>query len=213
MGGANKGQSSARNFVFGLVGGACGGILGCPFYRIKTQMQTYSSSPSLRGVGVQHSASSRGLISAFLDIGRVSGARGYFSGVSAFMPRVVIYSGVQLACYDFSKTLLIHSFQLPDGMGTHMLASSCTTLCAVTALQPFDFLAVRMMNQRVGADGKPAMYSNLADCALQTLRTEGVGGFAKGASANYARFLPYGVLQLVFFEQYKKQYRATLGQQ
>lgn len=71
-------------------------------------------------------------------------------------------------------------------------------------MQPFDFLSVRLMNQKVDPHGRPAQYKNAFDCAAQTARAEGVAGFFKGGLTNYARFAPYGILQLVLIEQFKE---------
>jgi hypothetical protein len=119
---------------------------------------------------------------------------------------VCVYAGVQVATYDGVKTMLRQpqGLDLADTFTTHVLASMVTTTAAVTALQPFDFLATRLMNQAAKPGGHGgAQYANVADCAMQTLRTEGVRGFFKGAATNYARFTPYGILQLVLIEQFK----------
>lgn len=97
-----------------------------------------------------------------------------------------IGAGVQLATYDGVKQLATDDagpLQLPDSFTTHVGCSVLTTLCAVTALQPFDFLAVRLMNQ----PRSDRLYTGVLDCALQTLRTEGPRGFFKGGMTNYAR--------------------------
>lgn len=195
-------QSVLRNFAMGAVGGVAGGVCGCPFYLLKTQFQTYSSAGALKAVGAQHEH--KGVVSAFVSIGRKHGLSGYFRGLTAFLPRVCIYSGVQLSTYDGVKSFLRGSrLNLPDSFSTHLLASSVTTCAAVTALQPFDFLSTRLMNQADPSPGQPRQYANALDCAQQTLRTEGLRGFFKGAATNYARFTPYGILQLVLIEQFK----------
>jgi solute carrier family 25 protein 34/35 len=104
--GSSKGQQSTlRNFGMGALGGVAGGICGCPLYLLKTQFQTFSSSAQLDSVGAQHRHTS--VLSAFLNIGRRDGVRGYFRGLTAFMPRVCMYSGVQLATYDGVKVMLL----------------------------------------------------------------------------------------------------------
>jgi hypothetical protein len=43
------------------------------------------------------------------------------------------------------------------------------------------------------------------------MRAEGARGFFKGGVANYARFAPYGVIQLVLIEQFKELSRWGRG--
>ena len=96
-------------------------------------------------------------------------------------------AGVQLATYDGVKGL-VTAADGPLGLAadrftTHLGCSVLTTFCAVTALQPFDFLSVRLMNQPAATAATAATgprYSGMLDCAAQTLRTEGAAGFFKG---------------------------------
>ena len=195
--GSSKGQqSNTRNFAMGAMGGVAGAVCGCPWYLIKTQFQTYSTNGALASVGTQHGHQS--VLSAFQSIGQRGGVLGYWRGFSAFLPRVCIYSGVQLSTYDGIKSTLLGHVGLSDTFTTHCISSFVTTCAAVTVLQPFDFLSTRLMNQP-----DPPQYRHALDCAVQTVRTEGPQGFFKGGLTNYVRFGPYGILQLVLIEQFK----------
>ena len=201
--GATQGeQSTLRNFGMGCVSGMWGGVCGNPWFLVKSQFQSYSSDASLASVGTQHKHA--GVLSAFATIWREQGVLGYWRGLTAFLPRVCIYSGVQVATYDGVKEFALTTGGLGDNFSTRLLCSSFTTFAAVTALQPFDFLSVRLMNQRTDANGRPAQYKHAVDCAAQTVRAEGLKGFFKGGLTNYARFTPYGILQLVLIEQFKE---------
>jgi solute carrier family 25, member 34/35 len=201
--GATQGeQSTLRNFAMGCISGVWGGVCGNPWFLVKSQFQSYSTDPTLASVGTQHKHA--GVVSAFAKIGREQGIFGYWRGLTAFLPRVCIYSGVQVATYDGVKELALTTGGLGDNFSTRLVCSTVTTFTAVTALQPFDFLSVRLMNQKVDPHGRPAQYKNAFDCAAQTARAEGVAGFFKGGLTNYARFAPYGILQLVLIEQFKE---------
>ena len=201
--GATQGeQSTLRNFAMGCMSGVLGGVCGNPWFLVKSQFQSYSTDPTLASVGTQHKHA--GVVSAFAKIGREQGIFGYWRGLTAFLPRVCIYSGVQVATYDGVKELALTTGGLGDNFSTRLVCSTVTTFAAVTALQPFDFLSVRLMNQKVDRHGRPAQYKNAFDCAAQTVRAEGIGGFFKGGLTNYARFAPYGILQLVLIEQFKE---------
>jgi len=179
------------------------GFAGSPFYMLKTQFQVISSEPSMK-VGTQHTE--RTLKDAILRIVRNDGILGFWKGLSAFQGRVVTYGSVQLACYDGIKQEVTQRTSLEDGVRVHILSSLLTSFAAVTALQPFDLIAVRLMNQ---TKDNP-LYHNFRDCAMKVFQAEGLNGLFKGYAANYARMGPYTVLTFLFFEQYKKIYKQLL---
>lgn len=77
-------------------------------------------------------------------------------------------------------------------------------LCATAAIQPFDFIAARLMNQP--SDAK--LYKGFFDCVHKSIRSEGILSLSKGGMANFARMGPYTVLVLVFVEQFKGMGRS-----
>jgi solute carrier family 25 protein 34/35 len=169
-------------------------------------------------VGEQH-ALSGGLIGAARDIYRTDGPAGFFRGLSAFAPRVIVASAVQLSTYDAVKEWLVRKFRVPDGVPLVCAASFVTGAAVVLAMQPFDFAATRLVNSKSAAEAGAAAsgaggaaYTGPLDVIRQTLRTEGVLGLYRGAGANYLRFGPYCVLVFVFVEQQRgamKRWRAA----
>ena len=128
-----------------------------------------------------------------------NGVLGFYKGLSAFIPRVIAASAVQLTTYDVVKqTLITKADCAPDAVSTHFGSSLLTGIAVVAAMQPFDFAATRTMSQ---AGGQGALYSGPVDVLRKTVRTEGVAGVYKGALASYLRFGPYCVLVFVFLEQ------------
>lgn len=192
-------ENSATNFRWlksmGLAG--CSGLLAAmvsnPFFMIKTRFQGASkldrSDPHLRS-----------LFSALLQIGREDGWRGYFRGLTAFAPRVMVASGVQLSTYDEVKVGLKSQVGLVEGFALHVVASWITGVAVVGTMQPFDFAATRMMNEA----GQNAKYRGLVDCLVQSTLKEGFLSVYKGVVPNYLRFGPYCILVFVFLEQLKK---------
>lgn len=74
----------------------------------------------------------------------------------------------------------------------------------VVAMTPFDVVSTRLFNQGVDAKGKGLMYNNLIDCFVKTFKVEGMAGLYKGVVANYWRTAPHTILNLTFWEQFKK---------
>eukprot|EP01051_Picozoa_sp_SAG22_P037821 SAG22_NODE_19083_length_278_cov_0.837989_1_plen_83_part_01 len=63
------------------------GVCGNPFFLLKSQFQTYSSDPTLAAVGTQHQH--KGVVSAFVGIGREQGLLGYWRGACSLSPSCV----------------------------------------------------------------------------------------------------------------------------
>lgn len=101
--------------------------------------------------------------------------------------------------FDSAKETLGSLLKLEDGFPLQVCSSVVAALCAVVAIQPFDFIAARLMNQP--SDNK--LYNGFLDCVYKSVRNEGITCLAKGGMANFARMGPYTVLVLVFVEQFK----------
>lgn len=187
----------------GLSGGLAA-LASNPFFILKTRFQAQGGA----AIGDQH-ALSGGLVGTFMDIGRTDGPSGYMRGISAFAPRVIVASAVQLSTYDLVKEGLRSRFDaLREGLPLVVASSFVTGLAVVAAMQPFDFAATRLVNSRTAAElstgggkGGGAQYTGPLDVLRQTIRSEGILGVYRGSVANYLRFGPYCVLVFVFVEQ------------
>eukprot|EP01134_Creolimax_fragrantissima_P004260 CFRG4260T1 len=194
----NSKYKHAQNTMLAMGAGVAGAVVGNPFYAIKTRFQA-NSGDSIHAVGHQHKLTS--LHGALRTILVEEGIRGYFRGISVFIPRVVAFSTGQLATYDFCKQRLL-SRGFVDGVSVHLASSCGAAMIGITMMQPFDFLAARIMNQPMEG-GRPLYYTGVLDCAIKAVKAEGIQVLYKGASANYARMVPYTILCFCFFEQYK----------
>lgn len=190
--------------------GAVAALVSNPFFIAKTRAQATSSDPRL-AVGQQHANTSvAGTLAAIV---RADGPAGLFRGLSAFAPRVIVASAVQLSTYDSVKADLQRRLALPDGIALHAASSLLTGVAVVIAMQPFDFAATRLVNslskaERAGATSAAA-YSGPWDVIRQTVRSEGPLGVYKGVTANYLRFGPYCVLVFVFLEKLRALERGV----
>eukprot|EP00668_Euglena_longa_P041223 GGOE01054263.1.p1 GENE.GGOE01054263.1~~GGOE01054263.1.p1 ORF type:complete len:317 (-),score=79.05 GGOE01054263.1:170-1081(-) len=193
-------QHFYTNLGLSLVSSFVGGMCGTPFFALKTQFQAMSDSKHL-AVGHQHDHA--GLWQAIRSVYLRQGVAGYFRGVQSFVPRVMAYGSVSLATYDSLKPVLIGNGIVRDGPQAHALASFVAAGFAVGAMQPFDLVAARLMNQPVVA-GVGQLYSGPIDCCAKVVQAEGMRGLFKGCVANYARMGPYTVLTFVFFENLKR---------
>lgn len=190
-----------------------GALAGNPFFAIKTRMQVYSTSENLK-VGTQHAPTS--LVAAFVSIGRQEGWRGFFRGIDAFMPRVVLYGAAQLSTYDAIKHRLNKWEAAPvtlrsHGIVQHAFCGFFAALASATAIQPFDFLAVRMQNQPVDpVTRKGLYYTGPLDTLSKVVAQEGPLALFKGYTANLLRFGPYTLLVFIFVEQVSTDSHMTI---
>lgn len=179
----------------GLAGisGAMAALASNPFFILKTRFQAATAEE----------AANRTVFGTLASIGRADGIGGYFRGLSAFAPRVIVASAVQLSTYDAVKEKLLSRFSLRDGLPTHVCASLVTGAAVVLAMQPFDFAATRLVNSLTAAEAKGggAVFEGPVDVIRKSVRAEGPLSVYKGVTANYLRFGPYCILVFVFVEQ------------
>jgi len=217
LSGTDETASPLRKYLqsLGLAGisGGLAALASNPFFIVKTRLQATSSSGAL-AVGQQHGAASGAVGGALAAIVRADGLPGLFRGLSAFAPRVIVASAVQLSTYDTVKGWVVSSCGLrPDQLLTHVASSFVTGAAVVAAMQPFDFAATRLVNSLSAAEaggGGAAAYSSPWDVMRKTVASEGVLGLYSGGTANYLRFGPYCVLVFVFVERARVLEAAVL---
>lgn len=188
------------------ISGALGALVSNPFFIVKTRVQATSADAAL-AVGQQHAAV--GMRGALREMYNADGLGGLTRGLSAFAPRVIVASAVQLSTYDTVKDWLVRQAGLsPTATSTHVSASMITGFAVVAAMQPFDFACTRLVNSLTpteqlasGGASAPAAFTGPLDVIRKTVATEGPAGIYKGFTANYLRFGPYCVLVFVFVEK------------
>lgn len=202
--------STFRCVVAGGVSGFVGVTFACPFYMIKTQLQSQSAN-SKYAVGYQHHH--KGLVDALRTTYKSYGARGLWKGYTAIVPRNVVGSSVQLSTFSSCKSFVGGYEAFADSIFLSAVVSSLLTgLVTCVFMTPFDTAATRMFNQPLGTDGRGLLYRNIFDVLVKVSRTEGFwNGFYKGFGANYFRMCPQHLLNLTFWEQFKKWNKEFQG--
>ncbi|ORY86135.1 mitochondrial carrier domain-containing protein [Protomyces lactucae-debilis] len=120
------------NVACGALSGIMGGVIGSPFFLVKTRMQSYSP---VFAVGTQHHY--KGNIDAFRKIIAESGARGLMKGADAAVLRTGAGSSVQLPIYNASKRFIQKHDLISEGPRMHLAASAvsgfgvcCVMVCS-----------------------------------------------------------------------------------
>lgn len=74
-------------------------------------------------------------------------------------------------------------------------------------MTPFDLSLSRLYNQPVDPNtGKGKLYKGLLDTIYKTVKIEGFLGLYKGFSAAMLRQIPHSLLNLFFWQQFRKVY-------
>ncbi|XP_055691574.1 solute carrier family 25 member 35-like [Lutzomyia longipalpis] len=194
----------------------CGGLCGvagasaaAPFYLVKTQIQAMSKGEA--AVGFQHNH--RGTFQALGNIFQDGGLRGLWRGTSGLVCRIAMGSAVQLStfteCKDFCQRYEI--FRKNDFLTT-VGASVVSGFFLVVFMTPFDVISTRLFNQGVDERGRGLLYRNIFDCFVKTFRVEGFWGLYKGFMPMFYRAAPHTILNLTFWEQFKKWKRIYIDE-
>ncbi|KAL2745937.1 solute carrier family 25 member 35-like isoform X2 [Vespula maculifrons] len=192
-----------KTVVITGLSGCLGGVLGSPFYLVKTQIQAQSAQSI--AVGYQHGHT--GTLSAFIKLWKQGGIAALYRGWYANIPRLFIGSSTQLTTFGLVSDLLRSLNILTDYPITLTFVSSLIGgSCVAVTMQPFDVLATRLYNQRATKGGKGMLYNGLYDALVKIIRTEGLYGLYKGTFPTWMRIAPHTVLCLVFYQKLDQLY-------
>ncbi|KAF2880643.1 hypothetical protein ILUMI_25537 [Ignelater luminosus] len=189
-----------------IVGGVCGvlgGVIGSPFFLVKTHLQAQAA----KEIAFGHQHNHEGTWKAFKKIYREYGFRGLFRGGFSAVPRLFVGSTSQLTSFDYCKQWLNRYPLFVDSpLLTTFVASFTGGIVISLCMTPFDLISTRLYNQGVDAHGRGLLYSSYLDCVNKIWKTEGFMGFYKGLGPSYVRLGPHTVLCLVFWDQLKDLY-------
>ncbi|KAJ6997601.1 mitochondrial uncoupling protein 5-like [Populus alba x Populus x berolinensis] len=115
----------------------------------------------------------------------------------------MIVTASQLASYDQIKEMILENGTMKDGLGTHVTASFAAGFVAAAASNPVDVIKTRVMNMKV-EPGKVAPYSGAIDCAMKTVKAEGIMALYKGFIPTISRQGPFTVVLFVTLEQVRE---------
>ena len=147
-----------------------------------------------------------GVLDAYRTIVRTEGVRGLWTGVGPAIARNSVINATELASYEQCKEALIAS-GARDGLPVHFAAGVAAGAMATLIGNPVDVVKTRVMSS--GTPGAP-VYAGALDCALSTLRAEGLGAFYQGVAPQFLRLTGWSVVMFVTLEQLKGAARALL---
>ena len=163
--------------------GTLAAVVSNPFFLLKNKLQNGRKSQNIS------------LRKAIHQVYRDFGVRGFYTGLSAFMLRTSVATGVQCVSYDVFKTVVLNYSQ-SESWKTHVIASGITSALVVAAMQPFDLATTQVQSDPTLSSPWKAL--------SRTWQREGLRGLYRGAGASYMRFGPYCILVFCFMEQFQK---------
>lgn len=188
----------------GATSGAVGSLLAVPTDVVKIRFQGEAGAvcPTTglytTGLYKGNPATYSSTMGAFVQMYKTTGLRSMWVGWQPTMCRAAALSGAQLSTYDTVKIVLRRGGYLEDGFPLHIVASLAAGWTTLLATQPFDTVKSKVMA------AKPGTYGSVWDAVSQTARSEGVGGFYRGALASYLRFGPHFIIALPLWDFTRK---------
>lgn len=184
-----------RKSASAMTAGVIGQGIGNPCDVVKVRLQAdgrevmYGRAP--RYTGSLHCLST---------IVKENGVLALWKGGIPSVQRAAVTAGAGLASYDHIKQALLRYTSLSDSSSTHTLTTVFSALTSVTCACPFDVVKSRVMNQ----DLNNPIYRGGVDCAVKTVRSEGVMSLYKGFIPTYTRVFPWQFLFFVSYERINK---------
>ncbi|KAJ6954667.1 mitochondrial uncoupling protein 5 [Populus alba x Populus x berolinensis] len=181
----------------GLIAGGIGAAVGNPADVAMVRMQADGRLP------VSQRRNYKSVIDAITRMSKQEGVTSLWRGSSLTVNRAMIVTASQLASYDQIKEMILGNGVMGDGLGTHVTASFAAGFVAAVASNPVDVIKTRVMNMKV-EPGQAAPYKGAIDCAMKTVKAEGVMSLYKGFIPTISRQGPFTVVLFVTLEQVRK---------
>ncbi|KAG2687639.1 hypothetical protein I3843_09G062100 [Carya illinoinensis] len=176
------GESSGyKDYVAGLIAGVATVIIGHPFDTVKVKLQKHNTEA--------HGITYRSGLHCTARILKTEGIKGLYRGATSSFVGVAFESSLLFGIYSQTKQSLQGGVQ-DGGPQLQVIIPSAAYSGALISfvLCPSELLKCRMQVQ--GTDSmvpKSSRYGSPLDCALKTIKTEGVTGIFRGVCTTLLR--------------------------
>ncbi|CAA7019810.1 unnamed protein product [Microthlaspi erraticum] len=186
-----------RKLAAGFIAGGIGAAVGNPADVAMVRMQADGRLPLV------DRRNYKSVLDAIGQMVRGEGVTSLWRGSSMTINRAMLVTASQLATYDSVKETILEKRLMKDGLATHVTASFAAGFVASVASNPVDVIKTRVMNMKVQAGVAPP-YKGAVDCALKTVKAEGIMALYKGFVPTVSRQAPFTVIMFVTLEQVRK---------
>ena len=203
----NSGSDSGNNLPLtskisaGLIAGGVGAAVGNPADVAMVRMQADGRLPK------DQRRNYKSVIDAIARMSKQEGIASLWRGSALTVNRAMIVTASQLASYDQAKEMILERGVLSEGIGTHVAASFAAGFVAAVASNPIDVIKTRVMSMKMEAGAAAPPYSGALDCAVKTVKAEGLMALYKGFIPTISRQGPFTVVLFVTLEQVRKLFK------
>ncbi|XP_022777343.1 mitochondrial arginine transporter BAC1 [Durio zibethinus] len=194
MGESSTKPSGYKEYVAGLLAGVATVVIGHPFDTVKVKLQKHNTE--VQGIKYRNGLHCTARILA------TEGVRGLYTGATSSFVGMAFESSLLFGVYSQTKQLLQGGVQ-SSGPQPQVIIPSAAFGGAIISfvLCPSELVKCRMQVQ--GTDSlvpKSSSYSSPLDCALKTIKSDGVTGIFRGGSTTLLR---ESLGNAVFFSVYE----------
>ena len=135
----------------------------------------------------------KGTTDCYVKIIRKEGVSALWTSWSANVVRNSVINAAEIASYDQYKQMLTHSGLMEEGTPCYLACAFGAGMTAAVFGSPFDVITTRHMNS-------PGVYKSPVDCAIQMVRSDGLGVLYKGFVPNVCRLGSFNICLWLTFE-------------
>ncbi|XP_034698231.1 mitochondrial arginine transporter BAC1 isoform X3 [Vitis riparia] len=186
--------SGSKEYVAGLLAGVATVVIGHPFDTVKVKLQKHNTEA--------HGMKYKNGLHCTARIVKSEGVRGLYRGATSSFLGMAFESSLLFGIYSRTKQKLQEGLQNTRPQPQVIIPSAAYSGAIISfVLCPSELVKCRMQVQ--GTDSlvpKSSRYSSPLDCALKTMKTEGVTGIFRGGLTTLLREF-FG--NAVFFSVYE----------
>lgn len=174
-------------------------LLTNPIWVIKTRMCL--QNPNQPG-------NYRGLINAFVRIGREEGFRGFYKGV---VPSLfgVSHGALQFMAYEELKKMFQRDRRTQLDVQEYLFVAATSKAFASFATYPYQVIRSKLQSQKGNVNKTDAVYKGTIDACKKIFLNEGLGGFYRGIVPSILRVMPATCITFLVYESISNWFKRN----